>query len=116
MKRIIVVLSTPPYGTSDANDGLDFAVAGTNFGHEIVVVFDGDGVWQLSPGQQPPKGSKHVLKRINALPFFDIEEMYACQHSLASRLDADRLPDDIRVLHPQAKAALFQGADIVVRF
>lgn len=116
MKRVLVILSTPPYGTSDAHDGLDFAVAGTNFGHDIAVLFDGDGVWQLSPDQAPPKGTKHVLKRITALPFYDVEEMYACEQSLSSRLDRSSLPEEIATLPLHAKAELLQGADIVVRF
>ena len=116
MKRVLVILSTPPYGTSNAHDGLDFAVAGTNFGHDIVVLFDGDGVWQLNPGQAPPKGTKHILKRITALPFYDIEELYACQPSLSSRLEHARLPEEIVTVTPHKKAELLQGADIVVRF
>lgn len=116
MKRIIVMLTTPPYGESHSHDGLDFAIAGTNFGHQLVVLFDGDGVWQLQPDQQPPKGIKHVLKRISALPFFDIDELYACQQSVSSRLKAEDLPDEISCIAAEEKTALLASADMVVRF
>lgn len=116
MKRILVILTTPPYGSSNAQDGLDFAVAGVNFGHEMQVLFEADGVWQLHPDQAPPKGTKNVYKRITALPLFDIEECYACQHSLTERLGETPLPDDVRAISPQAKAQLLDAADMVVRF
>ncbi len=116
MKRITVILTTPPYGESHSHDGLDFAVAGTNFGHHIAVLFEGDGVWQLKANQQPPKGIKHVLKRITALPFFDIEDLFVCEQSMLSRMSDEALPEEVRSVTAKEKVALLTDSDMVVRF
>ncbi|GGW97449.1 DsrE family protein [Alteromonas halophila] len=116
MKRILVILTTPPYGSGDAQDALDFAVAGVNFGHDIVVLFEGDGVWQLTPEQAPPKGIKNVGKRIKSLPLFDVEEIYACKSSVVTRMDSAVLPAFVTPLTEAEKAGLLEAASMVVRF
>lgn len=85
MADIHILMTNAPYGTIDAEEGLEFALAATNYGHEVRMFFIGDGILQVLKGQQVPDGEKSLLKRLSALPFFDIEECYVSAPCLAQK-------------------------------
>lgn len=85
MADIHILMTNAPYGTIDAEEGLEFALAATNYGHEVRMFFIGDGILQVLKGQQVPNGEKSLLKRLSALPFFDIEECYISSSCLLEK-------------------------------
>ncbi|GGF57961.1 DsrE family protein [Alteromonas lipolytica] len=119
MATITVILTQPPYSTKAAAEGLEFALASTNYGLECQVVFSGAGVFQLLANQQP-EGLKNQLKQAKVLPFYDIEPVYVCQASLtAHALTIDDLgieSEDIQLLSPIELHELLSQADHTVTF
>lgn len=119
MATIAVLLTHAPYSGQQAAEGLEFALASTNYGHECLVIFCGKGVLQLLANQQP-KQLKNSLKQTKALPFYDIEPVYVCEASLtALQLKPEDLGldhDDIQFLSPGALNKLLSQADHTVTF
>lgn len=117
MAHILVRLISAPYGSSNAADGLDFAIGATNYGHDVSVIFEGDGVWQLHPNQQPAQGTKNQAKRLSAMPLFDIEDCYICHASLIERhLELQAIGIDVEPLDSNQRHALYAKVDHVVSF
>ncbi|GEA10929.1 DsrE family protein [Alteromonas sp. KUL49] len=79
MSKLLIRFSQSPFGNALAQDGLDFALAATNYGHEVAVLFEGDGVFQLMDSKNHPST---FAKRLSVMPMFDIEECYVCMKSL----------------------------------
>jgi tRNA 2-thiouridine synthesizing protein C len=92
MARIGIVLTTPPYGNSQASEGLDFAMAATNYGHEVFLFFSGNGVLQLQTNLAGDEVTTNHAKRLQALPLYDIDTIVICQESLLqTELDSNNL-------------------------
>lgn len=86
MSSIAIINQSAPYGTSQANESLDIAMIAGTFGQDISLFFTGDGVFQLLQGQNPElKGIKSLSKMMKSLVFFDIENLYVCEHSMQER-------------------------------
>ncbi|RDV23924.1 sulfurtransferase complex subunit TusC [Alteromonas aestuariivivens] len=117
MADLLIRMQHTPYGGSKATDGLDFAIAATNYGHQVKLIFEGDGVYQLLKEQAPPTGIKNHLKRLKSLVFYDIEELYVCKPSLQSRnLGLEDLGVEAQVIASQSLLELVSQADHVVTF
>ena len=121
MAKLLIRLTSAPYGTSDASDGLDFALAATNYGHEVVIIFEGNGLYQLLP-QKKVNGVKDQSKRLKSLPFFDIEECYYAQSDIerqgmgAQSYSLDIVSDLAEPLDDAGIIMLIEQADHVVTF
>ncbi|MCU7554092.1 DsrE family protein [Alteromonas sp. ASW11-19] len=117
MATITVRMTTPPYQGISAQDGLDFAMAATNYGHEVQILFEGEGVAQLAGQLTPPTGMKSHTKRLKALPFFDIEELYYCTQSAQARLtDGQSLAVAAEPLSADGVKELMNSSDHIVTF
>ncbi|MEW9796946.1 DsrE family protein [Alteromonas sp. CYL-A6] len=116
MASLLVILSSPPYGNSAAAEGIDFALAATNYGHEVAVLIEGDGVWQLQHNQHTEKGVKNIEKRLKSLALFDVEPCYVCSESLAANRVTHNPDSEFKLISTSDKLALFARTDHVVRF
>lgn len=111
MNEILIISSHAPYSGLQADDALDAALAASNVGLRVSVLFENHGVFQLLLGQQKDATVNQLIeKRIKALPMFDIEDIYYCKQSadqllpiesalsliakpLVNRADVERLID-----------------------
>ncbi len=85
-KSIAIVNASAPYGNSNAKEALDLALIFGSFEQDTSLFFQGDGVRQLVDKQNPEMiNVKDFLKTLSALEFYDIENIYLCQDSLAER-------------------------------
>ncbi|TWX52190.1 sulfurtransferase complex subunit TusC [Colwellia hornerae] len=85
-KSVAIVNASAPFSTANAKDSLDVALIFGSYEQAISLYFQGDGVYQLIPKQQPEFiQQKDFLKTLAALTFYDIENIYVCQHSLTER-------------------------------
>ena len=117
MANILVRMTHPPYGSSDANDGLNFAMSATNYGHEVAMLFEFDGVFQLAATQAPTQDYKNHAKQLKSLPFFEVEPLYVCQDSLNAREPLLTLNHSGMIsVSAQQKRDLINQADFVVTF
>lgn len=103
MKSLTIVNRTAPYGQSNGIEALDLCLAAASFGQEVCLVFLEDGVFQLLKDQTPESiEHKNYSKTFAALAFYDVEDIFVCQHSLDSRqLTPEDLCVDVTLLSHQ---------------
>jgi tRNA 2-thiouridine synthesizing protein C len=77
-KTLLVVIRRSPYGSSLARAAVDAALAAAAFGQSINLLFLGDGVLHLLPGQESDAiGLRNSGRLLASLPLYDIESVYA---------------------------------------
>ncbi|WP_060511124.1 sulfurtransferase complex subunit TusC [Pseudomonas sp. NBRC 111124] len=115
-KSMLIISRQAPWNGPSAREALDIALAGGAFDLPLAMLFLDDGVFQLAPGQQPTAvQQKNLAANLQALPMFGVEELFACQHSLARRgLAANGLELPVEVLDDNALKALIARFDQVV--
>lgn len=93
MNRIAFVFTRAPHGSSAGREGLDAALATGALSDDIGLFFIGDGVLQITSGQQPESiHSRHYAATFGVLALYDIEQCYLCRDSLQARGLAERAP------------------------
>ena len=122
MAHLLIKFTQGPFSNAKSQDGLDFALAATNYGHEVKVLFENEGVLHLVKAAST-KGLKNHTKRLASMPFFDIEECYVCktsaetfdvEHVLANTDVVEEL--ECNVVTSSEKVVLIQRVDHVVTF
>ena len=122
MALILIRLTQPPYSNALTQDGVDFALAATNYGHEVKVLFEDLALLQLVKTASV-KGLKNNSKRLASMPLFDIDDCYACKTSAKAMQLNESLQNtsvidelDCKWLAASEKLALIESADHVVTF
>ncbi|WP_237056661.1 sulfurtransferase complex subunit TusC [Microbulbifer sediminum] len=118
-KRSLALCRQAPYGNALAREGLEAVLAASALEQAPDLLFSGDGVFQLLPGQEPDGiGQKNLQRNLQALPIFDIERAYVCEHSLSQRgLSLDDLATGGPALHPVSDIGkLISSYDTVLSF
>ena len=107
-----------PFSSSSGKDSLDVALIFGSFEQSLSLFFQGDGVWQLIKEQDATKISmKDYLKTFSAFEFYDIEDIYVCQESLAERgLTTAFHIEDAQVLNRQEFSQKLATHRTVLRF
>jgi len=97
---LAIINSKAPYSCTYGKDALDIALIFGSFEQKVSLFFQGDGVYQLIDKQEGSLLSiKDYLKTFSAFEFYDIEDIYVCQQSLANRqLNEDFHISDVIVL------------------
>jgi len=117
--KILAILNAKsPYTSSAGKDALDIALIFGSFEQSISLFFQGDGVWQLISEQDGSIISvKDYLKTFAAFEFYDIEDVYVCQSSLAERnLPINFHIEKVQVLNQPAFAQQLASHKIILRF
>ena len=74
---LLVIIRCPPYGSSLARASLEVALAAAAFDQKVNLLFLGDGVLQLLPGQDSEAlGRKNQERTLASLPLYEIEQVY----------------------------------------
>jgi len=115
-KRLLFLLRQPPYGTSHALEALESILVAGVFEQRVSVLFRDDGVWQLVGGQAGEVlGTRTIGKVVQALPQYEIEDIYVCATSLAARgIALNDLVLPAQPLDVGAQQALIAGQQVVV--
>jgi tRNA 2-thiouridine synthesizing protein C len=83
-KKLLVVVRQPPYHSSLARAALDTALAAAVFERHVSLLFIGDGVLQLLPGQNSEAiGIRNMGRLLASLPLYEIDTVYADAQSAA---------------------------------
>jgi tRNA 2-thiouridine synthesizing protein C len=101
-KRILIVMKHSPYGSSLAKAAVDVALATAAFEQRVDLLFAGDGVLQLMPGQDSHSlGKKNIGRQLGSLPLYDIERVYVDAEAAARyNLDTASTPVATELLNP----------------
>ena len=113
MKHFLVISSSAPYGTSQAKEATELALATALFDQKVALLFQGDGVFQLLPNQNPAAVEQKNLSAMQqALPLYDVEDLFYCADSLQARgIDHERLALPANALSRSEIASLIRQQD-----
>lgn len=76
MKKIAIILQSPPHGTSSGREALDCALALSDL-HDISFFFTGASLFHLLKQQDPSQIlSRNYIKTFSMLELYDIENVY----------------------------------------
>ncbi len=117
-KSLAILNSSSSFDRTQGRDALDIALIFGSYEQRVALFFQGEGVRQLVNRQQADIiQAKDYLATFSALPFYDVEEIYVCQHSLTDRaLTTDFHLDNVSVLSAGDFAKKLQQFDMVLRF
>lgn len=117
-KQFLIVCRHPPYGSSQARDALDVAMATAAFDQQVAMLFLGDGVLQLLNTQDGAAiEQKSHDKQLGALPLYDIDSLYVDAHSLRLHgLDSDDLVLPAQLVTDEEISSLFSSHPVVLGF
>lgn len=116
-KSIAIINSNAPLNGAHAKESLDLALILGSFEQAPSLFFIGDGVWQLTEQSIAMTGAKDFLKTMQALSFYDIENIYVCEHSLYQRnLTNNFALDDVTVLNRTALQNQLANFTSVLKF
>ncbi len=81
---LLVILRHGPHGTSWLREGLDAALVAAAFGRRVTLLFMGEGVTALVPGQKSgPLGQKGTSPTLEMLEMYDIDTLLVETEALA---------------------------------
>tara|TARA_R110002110_G_scaffold405550_1_gene624771 strand:+ start:33680 stop:34060 length:381 start_codon:yes stop_codon:yes gene_type:complete len=117
-KSILVVSRHAHPGSSLPRSALDTALAAAAFDQPVALLFQGEGVLQLLPGQDSrATGVRNLRKVIDSLPLYDIETLYVdAAAASALGLPRDVLPAGAQWLDAAGVQALLARHDHVLGF
>lgn len=115
---LAIINSKAPFGSTYGKDALDIALIFGSFEQKVSLFFQGDGVHQLTTGQDASLLSiKDYLKTFSAFEFYDIEDIYVCQQSLVNRqLSEEFHIENVQVLPSVAFADAINRHQHILRF
>jgi tRNA 2-thiouridine synthesizing protein C len=117
-KTVLLVLRHSPYGSSLAKAAVDVALATAAFSQAVDLLFLGDGVLQLLPGQDSRAlGMKNVGRQLASLPLYDINRVYVdAQAATRYNMDLSRAPIETRALEQEEIHRLMVGYNHLLGF
>ena len=117
-KRITIIISKSIFHQLVTKEALDIALLFGSFEQDIQLILLNDAVSHVVKNQQPKLlGSKDYTAVYNALPFYDIEQVFVCQHSLNIRNIAPSSCMEVaKVVSVDDIQLLISRADVVLRF
>jgi len=117
-KKFLYVNRKAPYGTIYALESLEVVLIGAAFDQDVSVAFLGDGVYQLTKGQNT-KGLevKNFSPTYGALEDYDVTQLYVEQEALQARgLTEDDLVVPVEVVSAQRMAEIMEQQDVILSF
>ncbi len=116
MKKLLCMVSHPPYRDSRVAELLDAAMVGAVFDCDVSMLFRGDGVRALQQHQDATAiGQRTVGKILQALETYDINKVYVCAQALKEAgLTKTALAIDAEPIDLDEQAQLIAAQDAVI--
>ena len=131
-KKFMYINRKPPYGTVYALESLEVVLIGAAFDQDVSLAFIGDGVYQLTKGQDTKAiGQKNFSPVYGALGDYEVTKIYIEKESLEERgLTLDDLQhlvwedededyaekDSIRLVSRAELADVLDDQDVILSF
>ena len=117
-KKFLYVNRRAPYGSIYALESLEVVLIGAAFEQDVSLAFLGDGVYQLTKGQDT-KGLevKNFSPTFRALEDYDVTKLYVEKEALEARglREAD-LVVPVQVVSAERIAQIMDGQDVILSF
>lgn len=117
-KKFLYVNRKAPYGTIYALESLEVVLIGAAFEQDVSLAFVGDGVYQLTKGQDT-KGLevKNFSPAYRALEDYDVTKLYVEEEAMQVRgLSKSDLVVPVEVVSAQRMAEIMEGQDVILSF
>ena len=117
-KKFLYVNRRAPYGTIYALESLEVVLIGAAFEQDVSVAFVGDGVYQLTKGQDT-KGleMKNFSPTYRALEDYDVTKLYVEEEALRTRgLSESDLVVPVELVSAQRLTEIMEGQDVILSF
>jgi tRNA 2-thiouridine synthesizing protein C len=117
-KKFLYVNRKAPYGTIYAHESLEVVLIGAAFDQDVSVAFVGDGVYQLTKGQDTKSLEvKNFSPIFRALEDYDVTKLYVDQEALQARgLSKSDLVVPVEVVSAQRMAEIMEAQDVILSF
>jgi tRNA 2-thiouridine synthesizing protein C len=118
VKKFLYVNRRAPYGSIYALESLEVVLIGAAFEQDVSLAFVGDGVYQLTKGQDT-KGLevKNFSPAFRALEDYDVNKLYVDEESLRARgLTPQDLVVPVEVVSAERMAEIMESQDVVLSF
>lgn len=117
-KKFLYVNRRAPYGSIYALESLEVVLIGAAFEQDVSLAFLGDGVYQLTKGQDT-KGveMKNFSPAFRALEDYDVTKLYVEEEALRARgLSEADLVVPVQVVGAQRMAEIMEEQDVILSF
>lgn len=117
-KKLLIVQTNAPFGTSKIQESLDIVLAAGTFDQDVRLLIEDDACYQLLPNQQSNSiDQKNTRKMLTALPIYGIDKLFVCKESVEARhITANSSFDNIDFVCKDDIKTLYREADTVIRF
>jgi tRNA 2-thiouridine synthesizing protein C len=117
-KRFLYVNRKAPYGTIYALESLEVVLIGAAFDQDVSLAFLGDGVYQLTKGQDTKALEvKNFSPTYRALDDYDVTKIYVDEDAMQARgLSAADLVIPVEVVSAQRMAEIMDNQDVILSF
>jgi len=118
VKKFLYVNRKAPYGTIYALESLEVVLIGAAFEQDVSIAFIGDGVYQLTKGQNTKALEvKNFSPTFRALEDYDVTKLYVEQEALQARgLSEADLVVPVEVVDARRMAEIMEGQDVILSF
>jgi tRNA 2-thiouridine synthesizing protein C len=118
VKRFLYVNRKAPYGTIYALESLEVVLIGAAFEQDVSLAFVGDGVDQLSKGQDTKTLEvKNFSPTYRALEDYDVNKIYVEKEALEARgLTEEDLVVPVEVVDAQRMTQIMEDQDVILSF
>ena len=118
LRDLLVILRHAPHGSSWLKEGLDAALVAAAFGQSVALLFMGEGVTALMPGQGPgPLEQKGTAATLEMLEMYDIETLLVDAETLSMLgLSSDELMLDATPVSGAAISEALSAHRLVLTF
>lgn len=118
VKKFLYVNRKAPYGTIYALESLEVVLIGAAFEQDVSLAFVGDGVFQLSKGQDTRTLEvKNFSPTYRALEDYDVSKIYVEKEALEARgLTEEDLVVPVEVVDAQRMTQIMEDQDVILSF
>jgi tRNA 2-thiouridine synthesizing protein C len=115
VKKLLCVISQPPYRNSHSLELLETAMVAAVFDLQVSILFRDAGVLALIDEQEgQPIGVRTLSKVLTALPTYEIQSLYVCGPSIV-RYKIEKLNSiPAATIDHAEQAALISAQDVVI--
>lgn len=114
-RTLSFIARSAPHGSGRAKALLDMVLSAAVFEQRVLLMFMGDGLWQLTRGQHPAHiQGKDLSAAFGALPLYDVDQVFVEAAALAERgLNVEDLVIPVILCSAAELAALIADSDEV---
>ena len=118
VKKFLYVNRKAPYGTIYALESLEVVLIGAAFEQDVSLAFVGDGVYQLSKGQDTKTLEvKNFSPTYRALEDYDVNKIYVEKEALEARgLTEEDLVVPVEVVDARRMTQIMEDQDVILSF